>query len=181
VGRHRTVKIFTLAVVLGAHLAWLLEWHIPIGLSPNTVHRDELRKFPAKLVPTRPLRGPPAVQAAAPHAPHNSDITKPVSAEGVWLGYKTSDELDTRAAPRIEWNINKQLLVHGESTALMFTVWVSAAGVIEALEPHTRNAEPWRYDGLARALQETLMVPASLRTEPVASTMTVELTVDNDD
>jgi hypothetical protein len=180
VGRHKSVKILTLAVVLGAHLAWLLEWHSPIGLSPNTVHRDELRKFPVELVPTRPLHGPPAAQAAT-HAPHNSDINERVSAERVWLGYKTSDELDTRAAPRIEWNLNKKLLVRGEPTALVFTVWVSSAGVIDVLEPLTRNAEPWSYDGLARALQETLMVPASLRTEPVASTMTIEFTVDNDD
>jgi hypothetical protein len=95
------------------------------------------------------------------------------------VGYKTTDELDTRAAPRSEWNLNKQLLVRGEPTALVFTIWVSSAGVIEALEPLSRNAEPWSYDDLARALQETLMVPASLRTEPVASTMTVELTVDD--
>jgi hypothetical protein len=161
-------------VVLGAHLAWLLEWRVPIGLSPDTLHGEELREFPVKWVPTKALRGPPAVQSVVNHVPHNSGTT-----EGGWVGYKTTDELDTRAAPRSEWNLNKQLLVRGEPTALVFTIWVSSAGVIEALEPLSRNAEPWSYDDLARALQETLMVPASLRTEPVASTMTVELTVDD--
>lgn len=181
VGRHRTIKIVTLAVVLGAHLVWLLEWRIPIGFDFSTLRRDGLTKIAVELVQTESQLAAPAVQPRlTPHSP-STTITERVPAENVLLEYQNSDQLDTRSAPRLNWNIDKQLLVRGEPTALVFTVWVSAAGVIDALEPHTRNGQSWSYDGLARALQETLMVPASLRTQPVASTMTIELTADNDD
>lgn len=91
--------------------------------------------------------------------------------------YKTTDQLDTRAAPRFEWNVEKSLVSRNIETSLIFTIWVSETGTIDALEPHLLNGSPWSYDLLAKGLQTTSMVPASVETVPVASTMTVELTI----
>lgn len=111
----------------------------------------------------------------------DTDLPRTYSISPDYEKYKTTDQLDTRAAPRLEWNIEKSFISRNEETSLIFTIWVSESGNIDALEPHMLNGHPWDYNLLAKKLQTTSMVPASLRSAPVASTMTVELTVSGGD
>nr|WP_315478277.1 hypothetical protein [uncultured Rhodoferax sp.] len=172
-------KTITLAVVLGMHLGLLLSLKMPSDSRTNATLTIEFV--------LASYRSGTALQASDPSAAqHLRRVSAKSNAEGAArdygpFRYQNFEHLDTRAAPSlITWNIDKRFLHRGEPTTLVFTVWVSAAGTIDALEPHTINGEQWTYDGLAETLQTTSMVPASLRTQPVASTMTVELVVDDD-
>lgn len=111
----------------------------------------------------------------------DTDLPRVYSASQEYGKYKTTDQLDTRAAPRFEWNVDKSLISRNVLTSLIFTIWVSETGTIDALEPHMLNGNPWSYDNLAKELQTTPMVAASLKSTSVASTMTVELTVSGED
>ncbi len=178
-----------LAAVLGLHLAWLQCFRSSVGsgIYTGTPYRSGSSNvaFTVELAP-RPSGFAPQEKNsfAAKAVPKYSGDSNPErnSQDFRQSQYRGSDHLDTRAAPSLLiWNIDKQLIHCGKPASLVFTVWVSAAGTIDALEPHTCNGQPWAYDDMAKALQATSMVPASLRTQPVASTMTVELMVDNDD
>lgn len=176
-------------MVLGLHLAWLQYLRTSVGSSINTgtpyrsgssnvAFTVELASRTSGFAPRD--NGSFAAQAVRKYSEESN--AERTSQDFRPLQYRGSDDLDTRAAPSfLIWNIDKQLIRCGKPASLEFTVWVSATGTIDALEPHTCNGQPWAYDDLAKTLQTTSMVPASLRTQPVASTMTVELMVDDDD
>lgn len=95
--------------------------------------------------------------------------------------YLTTDSLHTRAAPKIDWIIKKDLLPANELILLRFTVWVSAEGLIDHLEPEGVQTRPnWLTEALIY-LRQTAMEPATLNDKPVASRMTVEIFIDNTD
>lgn len=95
--------------------------------------------------------------------------------------YLTTDSLHTRAAPKIDWIIKKNLLPANELILLRFTVWVSAEGLIDHLEPEGAEAQPnWLTEALVY-LKQTVMEPATLNDQPVASSMTVEIFIDGTD
>lgn len=176
-------------MVLGLHLAWLECLHTSIGSNINTgtpnrsgssnfAFTVELASRASDFAPDD--RNFLAAQSVLKYSEESN--AERTSQDFRPPQYRGSDHLDTRAAPSfLIWNIDKQLIRCGNPASLEFTVWVSAAGKIDALEPHTCNGQPWAYDDLAKTLQTTSMVPASIRTQSVASTMTVELIVDDDD
>lgn len=93
--------------------------------------------------------------------------------------YRTSQEVDTRAAPVMDWMINRESAPGKGFATVILTVWVSAAGVIDHFQIESQEpAGDWTSAALY-SLQTTLMEPATLGGEPVASTMTVEISLDN--
>lgn len=182
---YRKRQAFTLAAALCLHWVWLQFWPAPLASLAKVRHMDAPINTHFSINVVSVLLGESTV-GPSPYAPHTSQTNTnlPVDHQASVHAppeYRSSDQLDTRAAPRLEWNIDKQSISHSGPTSLVFTVWVSENGTIETLEPHTFNEQPWQYDSLAQALQTTPMVPASLRTVPVASTMTVELMLNSDD
>lgn len=95
--------------------------------------------------------------------------------------YLTTDSLHTRAAPKIDWAIKKELLPVHELVLIRFTVWVSAEGLIDHLEPEGAETQPsWLTEALVY-LKQTAMEPATINDQPVASRMTVEILIDSTD
>jgi len=95
------------------------------------------------------------------------------------VNYRTSQEVDTRAAPVMDWMINRESAPRKSFATVIVTVWVSAAGVIDHFQIESQEPEgDWTSAALS-SLQATLMEPATLGGEPVASTMTVEISLDN--
>jgi hypothetical protein len=95
------------------------------------------------------------------------------------VNYRTSQEVDTRAAPVMDWMINRESVPRKAFATVIVTVWVSAAGVIDHFQIESQEpAGDWASAAL-NSLPTTLMEPATLGGEPVASTMTVEISLDN--
>lgn len=95
------------------------------------------------------------------------------------LHYRLSNEVDTRSIPAIEWTINHGAAPKNSVAILIVTVWVSAVGEIDHF--HVENQQPggdWVAEALS-GFQTTVMEPATLAGVPVASTMTVEISLDN--
>lgn len=93
--------------------------------------------------------------------------------------YRTTSELDTRAAPVRDWNIAREALPPNTVTSLVFTVWVSADGIIDHYVLENDDQQPsWAAQALSH-LQDTLMEPGTFNDQAVPSTMTVELLIDN--
>lgn len=93
--------------------------------------------------------------------------------------YLTSEDVHTRAAPVIDWVINSSALPSDASGSVIFTVWISADGVIDYFEiQDIESQQPWVLAAFS-ALGQTVMVPASLNERSVASVLTVELFIDN--
>ncbi|HOZ63452.1 MAG TPA: hypothetical protein PK497_03540 [Burkholderiaceae bacterium] len=95
------------------------------------------------------------------------------------LNYRTSQEVDTRAIPVIDWMINHESAPGKSFATVIVTVWVSAAGVIDHFQIESQEPAGDWTSGALYSLPTTLMEPATLGGEPVASTMTVEISLDN--
>ena len=91
--------------------------------------------------------------------------------------YLSTDQVDTRAAPKDKWLIQQDSVPAG-AISLHFTVWISATGQIDHVEviPNSPDSH-WEYAALSK-LQLTEMEPATLQDVPVPSTMSVELFVE---
>lgn len=95
------------------------------------------------------------------------------------LLYRTSQELDTYAAPTIDWVVNRQSLPAGTTATIVVSVWISATGYIDHFQIEQQNPSGnWAHTALA-SLQTTAMEPATLGGTPVASKMTLEISIDN--
>lgn len=95
------------------------------------------------------------------------------------LLYRTSQELDTYAAPTIDWVVNRQSIPAGTTAMVVVSVWISATGYIDHFQIEQQNpGGNWAHTALA-SLQTTAMEPATLGGTPVASTMTLEISFDN--
>ncbi|MDO8449057.1 MAG: hypothetical protein Q7T10_09655 [Rhodoferax sp.] len=93
--------------------------------------------------------------------------------------YRSSAEVDTTAAPTIDWVVNRQSMPKAGGTLLVVTVWISATGVIDHFELEQQQPSgDWATAALS-SLQTTVMEPATLGGAPVASTMTIEISLDN--
>lgn len=93
--------------------------------------------------------------------------------------YRSSAEVDTTAAPTIDWVVNRQSVPTVGATLLVVTVWISATGVIDHFElVQQQPSGDWATAALS-SLQTTGMEPATLGGVPVASTMTIEISLDN--
>jgi len=95
------------------------------------------------------------------------------------VNYRTSQEVDTRAAPVMDWMINRESAPRKSFATVIVTVWVSAAGVIDHFQIERQEPEGDWMPAALSSLQTTLMEPATLGGEPVASTMTLEISLDN--
>ncbi len=95
------------------------------------------------------------------------------------LRYHTSQDVDTRAVPTIDWVIHRESVPRNSLAVLVITVWVSATGVVDHFQIEDQQpAGSWVSSALS-SLQTTTMEPATLGGEPVASTMTIEISLDN--
>jgi len=95
--------------------------------------------------------------------------------------YLTTDSLHTRAVPKTDWILKNELLPANKFTSLRFTVWVSAEGAIDHLEPEGAEPQPsWLPEALFY-LKKTAMEPATLNDQAVASRMTVEILIESTD
>jgi hypothetical protein len=101
------------------------------------------------------------------------------SVSAISRSYLTTELLQTRAAPKLNWKIRQEMLPKNQIVVVTFTVWISAEGRIDHYaETHEEIQPRWWSEALAD-LRETDMEPATLNNRPVASTMTVEVIVDN--
>lgn len=107
-----------------------------------------------------------------------SDVLPQTPGWNSQLYYKSSD-VDTRAAPAIEWIIDQRMAPPTRHVVLIVTVWVSAMGTIDHYELEDQQPDgDWAISALS-TLSTTLMEPATLNGEAVASTMTIEISFDN--
>lgn len=84
-----------------------------------------------------------------------------------------------RSAPVDDWVINKQAIPKGQLAILQLTIWISATGAIDHVVVENAAFQPaWAVQALA-TIRDTPMEPAILNNKPVASTMTIELVIDN--
>lgn len=96
------------------------------------------------------------------------------------LLYRSSPELDTRAAPTIDWIVNHQTQPKEGISVLVVTVWISASGVIDHFQLEQQHPSgDWAMSVLA-SFQNTVMEPATVAGIPVPSTMTIEITLNNE-
>jgi hypothetical protein len=97
------------------------------------------------------------------------------------LHYYSSLEIDTRAAPTIDWAVNRSTMPKGGTVLLIITIWISAVGVVDHFELEQQQPSgDWASAALS-SLQTTIMEPATLGGVPVASTMTIEISLNNHD
>lgn len=93
--------------------------------------------------------------------------------------YLSSEDIHTRSAPMVDWVINRSALSNNTSAAVIFTVWISAEGVIDHFEINDMETQqPWVSAAFAN-LGQTAMEPATLNELPVASVLTVEVFIDS--
>jgi hypothetical protein len=93
--------------------------------------------------------------------------------------YRSSQEVDTRSVPAIEWIINHGAAPKNSFAMLIVTVWVSAEGEIDHFQIEDQQpGGDWVAEALS-GFQTTVMEPATLAGVPVASTMTIEISLDN--
>jgi hypothetical protein len=109
--------------------------------------------------------------------------TKPdaVASDQSWNSrlYRTSIEVDTRSAPTIEWVLLRESVPKNSMAVLVVTVWVSDSGVVDHFELEDQQPNGDWAAAVLSSLQTTVMEPATLGGVPVASTMTIEITLDN--
>lgn len=103
---------------------------------------------------------------------------------GVQLGwsaelYRSSPDVDTRAAPTIDWAVNRQAVPNGVYAQLVVTIWISAEGVVDHFELLQQQPSGDWATAVLSSFQTTAIEPATLAGMPVASTMTIELSFDN--
>lgn len=92
--------------------------------------------------------------------------------------YRSTNELDTRAVPITDWNIDISQAPDEISFVLVFTVWISETGSIDLIEyPNSDDEAPW-LNAVRAHLANTEMQPATLEGQPVPSTMIVEISVE---
>lgn len=102
---------------------------------------------------------------------------------GVQLGwnselYRSSPDVDTRAAPTIDWAVNRQAVPNGVYAQLVVTIWISAEGVVDHFELLQQQPSGDWATAVLSSFQTTAIEPATLAGMPVASTMTIELSFD---
>ncbi|WP_139313438.1 hypothetical protein [Rhodoferax antarcticus] len=130
---------------------------------------------------------PLGAQTKAPNATSNSeslvsqaDLSSSDSNPG-WspLLYRSSHEVDTRTVPAVDWVIHPDSAPKNTLATVVVTVWVSAMGVVDHFQIEDQQpAGDWTSATMS-SLQTTIMEPATLGGEPVASTMTIEIFIDN--
>lgn len=86
-------------------------------------------------------------------------------------------QVDTPAMPVGEWVINPEPLPFGRTSTIPVKVWVSAQGAIERWQVLGKNAPP-QAETVLKDLNRTVLNPARIGDQPVASIRYIELIIE---
>jgi len=157
-----------------------VRWILPIAgtVQIHGANTVSVVSHPSKKIAGSSSREGPLTDEANPLSKQADPV---VEKDPGWnpLNYRTSQEVDSRAVPVMDWLINRESTPRKSLATVIVTVWVSAAGDIDHFQIEAQEPEgDWTLAALS-SLQATAMNPATLAGEPVPSTMTLEISLDN--
>jgi len=152
--------------------------HAPHSVEPARVDARLIRVIAAPLAAQPSLSSneashPDATRRPAP-APSKPALLKE-EAQTPAPVYLESGALDRTAEPVGEWALDTSLLPLNGESSFQVAIWVSARGEIEKWEVTSASTSEEQAAAIFSRLNDTVMNPALIGTQPVASVLRFEL------
>lgn len=136
----------------------------------------QMEESPATTSTSRPrLQAPQRREQVTATRQASSEPVVSTEAQSAEPAYFESGALDQTAEPVGEWTLDTSLLPLTGESSFRVAIWVSARGEIERWEVRSDNMSDEFAAAIFARLGDTVMNPARISLEPVASVLRFEL------